>query len=165
MTGKQPVLENPKRFDPNDHRTVIPWKTRMGAPTKYDETSAGKIFAVLANGKSKEQACSALGIGVTTLHEWEKIHPDIQKAIKQGREAGMEYWDLMALESCFEGSDVKLGLGYIMKMRNQYGMMTRDPDKTNENQAVFMQALKAVRSGGKVTKDEWEERFGKKSGE
>lgn len=166
MTGKLTVVDNPNRYNPNDHRTVIPWEERRAGPkTKYRESVPMDVYKVLADGKSMEQAAQTIGVAVQTLYTWSKDYPELLEAIKQGKEAGREYWDLMATESCYDDSGVKLGAGYLMKMRNQYGMMTRDPDKTDENQANFMEALKTIRSGGKVTKDEWKDQFGKKSGE
>ena len=150
------------RYNPLDHMDIPKYQSMR----KYDGSwMPERAFDLMCQGWSQARVCAELGISGDTLHRWKK-NPDysaLSDAIKDGRKVGHAYWEAIGKEAMWDG-DINLGVNFIMVMRNQYGQMTRDPDKAQETAKELMADMKAVRSGGKVTMKEWTKTMIKRSG-
>ena len=61
-------------------------KSRVGRPTKYNETTIARLCEALGDGMPIKAACVVAAIGVTTLNEWREKYPEIEERMSQARE-------------------------------------------------------------------------------
>jgi hypothetical protein len=61
-------------------------ESRVGRPTKYNETTIARLCEALTDGLPIKSACVVAGIGVTTLAEWREKYPEIEERMNQARE-------------------------------------------------------------------------------
>ncbi|HWX17458.1 MAG TPA: hypothetical protein VNY07_12805 [Chthoniobacterales bacterium] len=59
---------------------------QSGRPTTYSEETLHRLCAALAEGLSIKAACIACQIGVQTLNDWRKRHPELEQRINHVRE-------------------------------------------------------------------------------
>ena len=140
---------------------VAPYK--MGRKTKYRANMCNTNFDMLSNGDSINSVCAKLGIHKDTYYEWVKTRPNFSDSHKRGMAAGEAYWDTATKQHMLGIVRLTIDAAYIMKMRNVYGQMSKDPDNSAEKTKEFMQDLAAIRSGGRVNEDEWKEAYSKKT--
>jgi len=57
-----------------------------GRPTKYNEQVLTTLCEALSRGSRVNAACAAAGIGVQTLSDWKKEHPELQLRIDAAQE-------------------------------------------------------------------------------
>jgi hypothetical protein len=57
-----------------------------GRPTKCSEETLDLFCGTLADGMSIKSACVVAGIGVSTLNDWRKRHPELEQRIEHARE-------------------------------------------------------------------------------
>ena len=65
-------------------------ESRVGRPTKYNETTIARLCIALADGMPIKAACVIAGIGVTTLNEWRDKYPELEERMSQARESYRE---------------------------------------------------------------------------
>ena len=157
-----PDLEDEEKpFDPRDHFTAAPYKA--GRKTKYRANMCEINYEMLTNGDSINTVCARLGICKDTYHRWVKEHTPFFFFFKKGMANGNSYWDTATKQHILGNAKLVIDAAYIMKMRNVYGQMTKDPDASVENTKEFMRELAAIRSGGKVPEKDWDKKFGQKT--
>src|SRR6266566_4478760 len=61
-------------------------ESRVGRPTKYNETTIARLCEALADGMPIKSACTVAGIGVTTLAEWREERPGLEEPMSAARE-------------------------------------------------------------------------------
>jgi hypothetical protein len=66
--------------------TVVDQQGKAGRPTKYEPVTVNRLLSGLADGLTKEQACVAAGIGVSTLADWLERYPQLAQRVGQARE-------------------------------------------------------------------------------
>ena len=64
-------------------------KTNAGRKNKYEEyvkPFLAKIQEWASSGATEKEICSALGIGLSSFYEYKKAHPELSKALRDGRQ-------------------------------------------------------------------------------
>jgi hypothetical protein len=61
-------------------------ESRVGRPTKYNETTIARLCDALADGMPIKGACAIAGIAVSTLADWREKYPEIELRMSQARE-------------------------------------------------------------------------------
>jgi hypothetical protein len=59
---------------------------KTGSPTKYTPATVKRLLAAIADGMTLKAACVVANIGLTTLHEWRKEHPELEQKMDVARE-------------------------------------------------------------------------------
>jgi hypothetical protein len=59
---------------------------RAGRPSKFTPELIKKLMAAIADGLNIKQACMAVGIGETTLHDWRQEIPELEAQLEEARE-------------------------------------------------------------------------------
>jgi hypothetical protein len=59
---------------------------KPGHPSKYTPTAVRRLIAAIADGMTNKAACIAANIGVATLRDWRKEHPDLEQRMEEVRE-------------------------------------------------------------------------------
>jgi hypothetical protein len=59
---------------------------KPGHPSKYTPTAVRRLLAAIADGMTNKAACVAANIGVATLRDWRKEHPDLELRMEEARE-------------------------------------------------------------------------------
>src|SRR5262245_46820335 len=59
---------------------------QRGRPTKFSEETIDRLCAALADGMPYKGACFVAGIGVTTLSDWRREHPELEERLELARE-------------------------------------------------------------------------------
>ena len=142
-----------KPYDPSDYVELAPFTP--GRPTLYKEWMTLKCFDIMAQGRTVNTVCAAIGICKSTFYVWCKEYPEFMDAHKKGQAAGLAYWERATHDHTMGKAHLTIDAAYIMRMRNDYGQMTRDPDKSEEREQERVDKQAGVKSGGKVTEDKW----------
>jgi hypothetical protein len=79
-------------------------KDKGGRPTLYTPQTIERLLAGLGDGLSKEQACKAAGIGVSTLRDWMERHPELEPQLAEAREQARQK-ALSGIKAAGEGGD------------------------------------------------------------
>lgn len=64
----------------------------VGRPTKYTPEKCNQIIELMSQGKSIEVASIEMGIHVTNLYQWVKIHQEFRYALKIARQLCERWW-------------------------------------------------------------------------
>lgn len=103
------------------------------ARAKYEEwlTEDGltKLQGWARNGLVDEQIAHNMGIGVSTLYEWKKKHPELAESLKESKEV---------VDIQVENSLLKRALGY------EYEEITQEPVIDKDTKEVSMKVTKIV---------------------
>jgi hypothetical protein len=59
---------------------------KPGHPSKYTPATVRRLLAAIADGLTYKSACITAGIGVTTLADWRKEHPELELKMEEARE-------------------------------------------------------------------------------
>ena len=59
---------------------------KPGHPSKYTPTAVRRLLAAIADSMTNKAACIAANIGVATLRDWRKEHPDLELRMEEARE-------------------------------------------------------------------------------
>lgn len=65
----------------------------MARPSLYSSEYCDLVIALGAEGKSKAQMASAIGIHRETLNEWAKTYPEFSDAIARARDLAQTWWE------------------------------------------------------------------------
>lgn len=68
-------------------------KRDWGRPTEYEPAHCDLVFEMLSKGKSLAAFCTELGIGRTSVQQWEAKYPDFKVACDAAREAAQLWWE------------------------------------------------------------------------
>lgn len=68
----------------------------LGRPTKYDPAYCEQVVELGKLGKSREQICATLHIGVHNMNTWEQAHEEFRRAIEESRLYALAYWEDIA---------------------------------------------------------------------
>jgi hypothetical protein len=63
---------------------------RAGRPTKFNEATIDRLCEALSRGCSIKTACCVTGIGVTTLADWRREHPELEEQLTKAKEIARE---------------------------------------------------------------------------
>ena len=66
-----------------------------GRPTTYDPKFCDKVLELGAEGKSRAQIASALGVAKATIQNWEAAHPEFLAAMTHARDEAQAWWEGM----------------------------------------------------------------------
>jgi len=66
--------------------------SKVGRPTKYDESVVGKLDSIFKVGGTVDEACSYAGINKTTYYSWIELYPDFSTKM----DASQHYADIVA---------------------------------------------------------------------
>ena len=67
-----------------------------GRPTTYNPEFIDEIIRLAKQGKSFEQICYRLDIGMTTIYQWRDAHPEFAKALEEAKIYEQAYWEDLA---------------------------------------------------------------------
>ena len=59
---------------------------KAGRPSKFTPELVKRLMSAIADGLNIKQACTAVGIGETTLHDWREEYPELEKQLEEARE-------------------------------------------------------------------------------
>lgn len=76
-----------------------------GRPTTYDPAFIDEIIRLAKQGKSFEQICYRLDIGMTTIYQWRDAHPEFAKALEEAKIYEQAYWEDLADSHIVETKD------------------------------------------------------------
>ena len=68
-----------------------------GRPTIYRPELGQQLVVAMAGGLSAEAAAAKIGIGPRTLFTWQQQHPEFQRAVQEGRNQALLYWEQRAI--------------------------------------------------------------------
>ena len=94
-------------------------KTKAGRPTKYNKTMCQRVIKIMAEGRSKENAATLLGVSVATMWHWANNHPEFLKAVNDGEELSLLWWMEMGKLN-IHNKEFNSTL-YMMQMQNRHG--------------------------------------------
>jgi hypothetical protein len=60
--------------------------SQSGRPTNYSQETIDRLCGALDDGMSIKSACVVAGIGVQTLNDWRKRHPELEQRMDHVRE-------------------------------------------------------------------------------
>lgn len=77
---------------------------KPGHPSKYTPTAVRRLLAAIADGMTNKAACIAANIGVATLRDWRKEHPDLEVRMEEARERARQK-ALAAIKAAGQAAD------------------------------------------------------------
>lgn len=67
-----------------------------GRPTTYDPEFIDEIIRLAKQGKSLEQICYRLDIGLRTIYQWRDAHEEFAHALEEAKAFEQAYWEDLA---------------------------------------------------------------------
>lgn len=102
---------------------------RPNASEWLKEDKLKKLQELSANGCSMDEIAQAIGIGKSTLYDWGDRHPQIQQAIKKGREKSVDMVENALFKSAINGNVTAM----IFYLKNKAPDRYKDKVDTNSN--------------------------------
>ena len=72
---------------------IAPEKRREGRPSKYDPAYCDAIVEHMRDGASILSFAAEIGVGRSTIQEWEKEHPAFSVAVTRGKAVCAAWWE------------------------------------------------------------------------
>ena len=67
-----------------------------GRPTTYDPEFIDEVIRLAKQGKSLEQICYRLDIGLRTIYQWRDAHEEFAHALEEAKAFEQAYWEDLA---------------------------------------------------------------------
>ena len=91
-----------------------------GRPSKYDPAYCKKAVDFLSDGYSITALAGSLGIGISTLYDWEKAFPEFSAALKVGRAGATKWWEDKARDAAEQGNATAIVFGLKNRASNEW---------------------------------------------
>lgn len=104
-----------------------------GRPTKYNQRYCSELIEHMSLGLSYEVAAYKMGLGKTTLYNWERKYPEFMNAKKKAFQANQAFWEEVGISAMVGNTPGFIPSIYIFNMKNRFNW--RDSPK-DENQQV-----------------------------
>ena len=76
-----------------------------GRPSTYNPAFIDDILKLAKQGKSLEQICFRLDIGLRTIYQWRDVHPEFAHALEEAKALEQGYWEDLADQHIVETKD------------------------------------------------------------
>jgi hypothetical protein len=111
---QQPYAELPEALDIR----------KVGRPSHYDPSYCELIRELGAQGKSKAQMASAIGVVRNTLDSWAKKYPEFAQAMQAAQELSLAWWETTGQQNMIRSGFN--ATAYIFQMKNRFREDYRD---------------------------------------
>ena len=139
------AVESVKRMSVNMSKDIIPEEVikkqieqvytpkgkKQGRPTKYSPAMCKRVIEIMAQGRSRGNAATLMGITEVTFYDWMKNNPDFSKAVKIGDQLSLLWWMTMG-QINIHNKDFNSTL-YMMQMQNRFGWSRKLEGKIDIN--------------------------------
>ena len=139
------AVESVKRMSVNMSKDIIPEEVikkqieqvyvpkgkKQGRPTKYSPAMCKRVIEIMAQGRSRGNAATLMGITEFTFYDWMKNNPDFSKAVKIGDQLSLLWWMTMG-QINIHNKDFNSTL-YMMQMQNRFGWSRKLEGKIDIN--------------------------------
>ena len=108
--------------------------SKSGRPTLFKEEYCQKLIDHMAEGLSYESFAGLLGVGRSTLYDWEKSHPQFSDSKKIGKDKMALFFERLGIDAMtgkIEGFNAST---YIFTIKNKLGW--RDKQEIENNTRI-----------------------------
>jgi hypothetical protein len=101
-----------------------------GRKTKYKKKYCQELITHMKDGNSYTSFAARIGVGKSTLFEWEKVHSEFRDSKEIAFTASESYWEDMGKELSRKNASV-----FIFNMRNRFRSTWSDnPEVTTDKE-------------------------------
>jgi transposase len=112
-------------------QVYAPKTKKVGRPTKYSPIMCKRVIEIMAQGRSRGNAATLMGLTEVTFYDWMKNNPDFSKAVKIGDQLSLLWWMTMG-QINIHNKDFNSTL-YMMQMQNRFGWSRKLEGKIDIN--------------------------------
>lgn len=112
-------------------QVYTPKGKKAGRPPKYSPIMCKKVIEIMAQGRSRGNAATLMGVSEVTFYAWMKEYPDFLKSVNIGDQLSLLWWMTMG-QINIHNKDFNSTL-YMMQMQNRFGWSRKLEGKIDIN--------------------------------
>jgi len=112
-------------------QVYTPKDKKAGRPTKFTPIMCKKVIEIMAQGRSRSNAATLMGVTEATFYGWMKDYPEFLKSVNIGDQLSLLWWMTMG-QINIHNKDFNSTL-YMMQMQNRFGWSRKLEGKIDIN--------------------------------
>lgn len=134
---KRMSVEMSKDIIPRDitekliEQVYVPKGKKVGRPAKFSPIMCKKVIEIMAQGRSRSNAATLMGVTEVTFYGWMKEYPEFLKSVNIGDQLSLLWWMTMG-QINIHNKDFNSTL-YMMQMQNRFGWSRKLEGKIDIN--------------------------------